>query len=81
MKLYFVATRTGNQTDVEPFTSFVKQQQRFIKRKKQCKAVEDTECWMFGPIDFPLNKEGILKAIEFGQGSGSMTVEDEPIDE
>lgn len=76
MKLYFVATRTGNATDIKTFTSFVKQQRQYIRDCKAYKAVEDTECWMFGPIDFTLNKEGILKAIEFGRESSKLTEED-----
>lgn len=76
MKLYFVASRTGNETEVEAFTSFIKQQRAFLKKVKVCKGVEDMDCWMFGPLDFTLNKTGILKALEFGKVCGRLTMDD-----
>ena len=67
MKLYFVATKDGsNDTELDIFTSQVKQQASFKKKYKANKSNEEVNVFMFGPVDFGMNSKGIIEAIEFG---------------
>ena len=67
MKLYFVATKDGsNDTELDIFTSQVKQQAAFKKKYKANKTNEEVNVFMFGPVDFGMNSKGIIEAVEFG---------------
>ena len=77
MKLYFVATKDGsNDTELDIFTSQVKQQAAFKKKYKANKSNEEVDVFMFGPIDFGMNSKGIIEAVEFGIKSKGFKEED-----
>lgn len=68
MRLYCVAIRENDKTDVKFFTSYVQQ-------KKYFKDVKSKGAWMYGPVEFDMNAKGIIKALEYGKKSIDITTD------